>query len=484
MSTGDGSSWNGEEGERIPANVPEPLDDVRQERRWNNFKAGVHRLLPRAEPEYRQRRTLRDADHEGLGTSAGAVNELVQKKWSVNDVRLILRQAMDAASVGPELPRRHRNPRFQKSERPASARSSVPRHDPTYSNRKMVYPRGGELWEEPEYFVKEKYDLLLDIDELRKECRELKRELNAAKEQNYEAQQVEESLREFLGDNEDGYGRSDRTVLLSTRMEDLRVELKGLDDQLKLYEEMFTTENQKELDMFILQQRSEMVALQGQNKRVERQYLEALKHTRNPKLSQAKNVYEEQISVMDLLTRKLDKEHQKYKQLSQEKAILEAPVPLHGDLKAELEKLKKKHRNLLHTKNTRKADCKALDTKHQMEIDMLRDLKQEEAKQRIAARERRSFQRKAGQRRNTYRSRAPGNIAGDKIRYRKSKEKSKRQSTESEREETVVSAEFASESTPAEEEEIVFGNTISSSSSSSQSGEVQPDHVSSDVETD
>ena len=115
---------------------------------------------------------------------------------------------------------------------------------------------------------------------------------------------------------------------------------------------------------------------------------------------------------------------------------------------------------------------------------MLRDLKQEEAKQRIAARERRSFQRKAGQRRNTYRSRAPGNIAGDKIRYRKSKEKSKRQSTESEREETVVSAEFASESTPAEEEEIVFGNTISSSSSSSQSGEVQPDHVSSDVETD
>ena len=98
------------------------------------------------------------------------------------------------------------------------------------------------MWEEPEYFVKEKYDLLLDIDELRKECRELKRELNAAKEQNYEAQQVEESLREFLGDNEDGYGRSDRTVLLSTRMEDLRVELKGLDDQLKLYEEMFTTD--------------------------------------------------------------------------------------------------------------------------------------------------------------------------------------------------------------------------------------------------
>ena len=287
----------------------------------------------------------------------------------------------------------------------------MPKHDPTYSNRKTVYPRGAEEWEEHEYFVKEKYDLLLDLDELRKECRALKRELARTKEQNYEAEQ--ESLD---GECEEGM---DRTMLLSTQLEDLRVELKGLDDQLRLYEEMFTPENEKELEMVILQQRSEMMALNGEYNWVSRKYTEAQRGSRDPTLSKAKRVYEQQISVMDILTRKLRKHQVKGEELAREKTILEAPMPLDGDKKAELEKLKKKHKNLMHVKSTRKADCKALATTQDMELEMLRDLKRQEARHRNETRERNSFQKKTAQRRNTYRSRAPGNIAADKIDYSK-----------------------------------------------------------------
>ena len=318
---------------------------------------------------------------------------------------------MDGARSSAERRPKRKNPRFRRESRPASARSQVPRHDPTYSNRKTVYPRGAEEWEEHEYFVKEKYDLLLDLDELRKECRALKRELARTKEQNYEAEQ--ESL---LGECD---ADADRTVLLSTQLEDLRVELKGLDDQLRLYEEMFTPENEKELEMVILQQRSEMMALNGEYNWVSRKYTEAQRGSRDPTLSKAKRVYEQQISVMDMLTRKLRKHQARGEELAREKTILEAPVPLHGDKQAELEKLKKKHKNLMHVKSTRKADCKALETTQNMELEMLRDLKRQEDRHRNETRERSSFQKKAAQRRNTYRSRAPGNIAADKIDYAK-----------------------------------------------------------------
>lgn len=305
---------------------------------------------------------------------------------------------------------RKNNPRFKKSQN-------------KISNPKEKRTIISDLYDEADYgadhesLVDEKYKLVIDISNLRKEVKKLHNKIIEKDDEIILLDQEDDYLRRKYESYEREPKNEDLKRCVSTNLVKLENEFALADQELRIITSSFSTFNKRKLLGEIQDQFDEIAGLKRDNYFLLAEYQGILNNLHSPELSSATEQFQQNVYVIDQLHQELEEAQQKELKLSAQIDKIKRRSTISVRKEMQLEKLRKEYLKLSHYRRIRQKEIDAAQERHKQRLCHVSDLKKKQAKIRNENQERQQFQQAMQSKPKRYISRAPNHIKADNIEY-------------------------------------------------------------------